>query len=91
MRQVRLFISGFVQGVNFRYFVKREADKSGIRGWVRNLRDGRVEVVLQGRNDVIEDMIKLYRKGPLLSEVSDVEVIEEEAAAVFKDFSVISG
>ena len=72
-----IFISGFVQGVGFRQFVKNNADERNLTGWVRNLPDGRVEAVLQGRKKDIESVILLCKKGPFLSEVENVELIWE--------------
>lgn len=84
MQQAHLYISGFVQGIGFRQFVKHHARKLGLTGWVRNLPDGRVETLFQSSagsdqeaKDNIEEMIKLCKKGPLLAEVEDV-VIEWE-------------
>ena len=51
----RYYITGIVQGVGFRYFVKRKADLYGIAGWVRNLPDGRVEVFAQGDPEVLNE------------------------------------
>ena len=74
----RVFISGFVQGVGFRQFIKQNALKFGLTGWVRNLPDNRVEVIFQGPKDKIEKIVSACRKGPFLSEVKNVEVIWEE-------------
>lgn len=49
MKRVHLFISGRVQGVFYRAFTKEVADSLGLKGWVRNLRDGRVEAVFEGQ------------------------------------------
>lgn len=73
-----IFISGFVQAVGFRQFIKINADKLKLDGFVRNLPDGRVEAVLQGRIEDIENMILLCKKGPFLAEVENVEVVWEE-------------
>jgi len=78
MKRAHIFISGFVQGVSFRHFVKRKAQEIGLTGWVKNLPDGRVEAVFQGPKEKIEGIILLCRKGPFLSEVEDVEVEWEE-------------
>lgn len=77
----RIYISGFIQGVGYRQFVKRVAQKIGLNGWVRNLQDGRVEALFSGSEDEIEKAIEECWKGPFLSEVKsiDVEWVEEES------------
>lgn len=92
MRRVQVFVSGFVQGVGFRQFVKKNALQNGIRGWVRNLEDGRVEGVMQGKLEGLEKMIQLCRKGPFLSEVKNIEVFwqkDGEAGESFEGFEII--
>ncbi|MEK7517890.1 MAG: acylphosphatase [Patescibacteria group bacterium] len=88
IRQAQVFISGFVQGVGFRQFIKKSALKIGVKGWVRNLEDGRVEVVLQGRMEDIEKIIQLCRQGPFLAEVKFVDVIWEENKKKFDAFAI---
>lgn len=84
-----IFISGFVQGVGFRQFIKINADKLGFTGWVRNLPDGRVEAMFQGLKEKIEEALSLCRKGPFLAEVKNVDVIWEEVKEEFESFEVI--
>ena len=86
MQQVHVFISGFVQGVGFRQFVKYSARKIGITGWVQNLPDGRVEGIFQGSKVSVEQMILRCRKGPLLSEVEEVLVEWAEIEEKFETF-----
>jgi acylphosphatase len=88
MKAAHIFISGFVQGVGFRYFVKKNAVDLGLKGWVRNTSDGKVEAVLQGRKEDIEKMIRLCRKGPFLAEVKNVEVVWDESVEDFEDFNL---
>ncbi len=61
---VRVFISGFVQGVSFRRWVEGEALDRGINGWVRNLRDGRVEALFHGDARAVSDLVRACRHGP---------------------------
>ena len=91
IRQVHLFISGKVQGVGFRAFTKQRADELGVKGWVKNLLDGRVEAVMQGAPDSIEKLLATVRKGPRSSRVEGVEVKDEKIAEEYHDFSVIEG
>lgn len=89
MKQVHLLISGFVQGVGYREFVKRQARKLGLIGWVRNLSDNRVEVVAQGQEDSLKKLIKICEKGPFLSEVKNISIEWQEAKEIFSDFQII--
>lgn len=74
----RVFVTGRVQGVFFRAFVRKYAVESGVRGYVRNLMDGRVEAVFQGPSDKVQDIIKRVHTGPRLARVDDVSVQWEE-------------
>lgn len=78
MMRVRVFISGFVQGVGFRYFLKRQARRLGLNGFARNTVDKRVEAVFEGEKENLDEMIKICRKGPFLAEVENVEVMWEK-------------
>ena len=83
-KSVRLYINGTVQGVFFRDFIKTEADKLDLKGFVRNLEDGRVEVFLEGSQDNIDKMIEICKVGPKHSQIRSVETKEEK----FQDFKV---
>lgn len=74
----RYFVSGMVQGVGFRFFTQRAAEKLRISGFVRNLWDGRVEVFAMGTPEQHKELRRLLERGPGASEV--VEVREEPAA-----------
>jgi acylphosphatase len=91
IRRVHVFISGKVQGVGFRNFTKERADEVGVKGWVKNLLDGRVEAVMQGKAEAVEKVLEGVRKGPRSSRVDGVEVKEEKAGEKYKDFRVIEG
>jgi acylphosphatase len=69
---VRLVITGRVQGVGFRLWMEREARRRGLRGWVRNRRDGSVEVLLIGAAEAVEALIAASRRGPSMAEVEGV-------------------
>jgi acylphosphatase len=69
---VHLRIAGRVQGVGYRAWLEREAVSNGLRGWVRNRRDGSVEGVLIGGSEAIEKVIAACRRGPRLAKVTDV-------------------
>lgn len=87
MKQAHIIISGQVQGVGYRYFVRSNARKLGLVGWVRNTSNGKVEAILQGSQDQIEEMLGLCRQGPMLAEVKDIEV-EWEDKENFEEFTI---
>lgn len=87
-KRVHVFISGKVQGVWFRAYTKEEADRLGIKGWVRNLPDGRVEAVFEGDEQAVEEMVRWCHKGSPMSRVERVEVQEEPYRGEFEDFSI---
>ena len=68
----RVLVSGRVQQVGYRDYVVRQAQKLGVRGWVRNLSDGRVEMLADGEQDAVEAFLAACREGPQLARVDDV-------------------
>ena len=88
-QRVRLLVSGKVQGVFFRQALKVVAKKNNVLGWVRNLKDRRVEVVLEGDNKSINLVIEWARIGPANSRVDDIEVSNEEFKNEFLTFEVL--
>lgn len=76
--QKHIFIAGRVQGVGFRAFISRQAADLNLTGWAKNLSNGQVEVVIQGKNDNIKKMIKKLKKGPTSAQVDNIKVTEEE-------------
>lgn len=69
-------VRGRVQGVGFRYFVEHSAQALGLRGWVRNVDDGSVEVYASGTSGQLSDLEGLLRQGPRWAEVRGVEESE---------------
>jgi acylphosphatase len=84
----RVLISGMVQGVAFRAYTRDVARRAGVYGWVRNLRDGRVEAVFEGEEDKVNAVVDWCRKGPSLSRVEEVRVREDTPTGEFKDFDI---
>jgi acylphosphatase len=72
MVTLQLRITGRVQGVGYRYALRQEAEKLGVRGWVRNRHDGSVEAVLQGEQSSLDAVVAWARRGPKGSAVADV-------------------
>jgi acylphosphatase len=72
MRRQRYVVSGMVQGVGFRWFVLREANRLALRGWVTNLPDGSVEVVAEGTEDRLGELEAALTRGPSVARVRDV-------------------
>lgn len=69
-----LKITGRVQGVGFRFYMEHKARQHGVNGWVRNRRDGSVEVVIQGTTEAVDAMIAAARRGPRGALVTDVQI-----------------
>ena len=86
---VRILVSGNVQGVFFRQALKVVAKKNNVSGWVRNLKDRRVEAVLEGDNKSISSVIEWIRIGPANSRVDDIEVNNEGFKNEFSTFDVL--
>jgi acylphosphatase len=78
MRRVKIIVAGRVQGVYFRYFTQKEAEKSGVLGSVRNLDDGRVEIIAEADSATLENFIRWCHKGPVTARVDNVEISELE-------------
>ncbi len=76
VHQIHLLISGRVQGVGFRDFTQRTAEKLGILGWVRNLPNGKVELKAQGPDDKLKEFTEKVSAGPSSSKVEKVESVK---------------
>lgn len=87
-KSIRLYINGTVQGIFFRDFIKENAEKCNVKGFVRNLEDGRVEVFLEGDNNAVNKMVELCNKGPKHSQIKNVEMKVERFQG-FKVFKVL--
>lgn len=86
--RAHLYISGRVQGVYYRGFTQETAYSLGLKGWSKNLPDGRVEAVFEGEKDVIEAVIEKCYQGPPAARVTDIQVIWDEPVENFTDFSI---
>jgi acylphosphatase len=86
--RVRVVVSGRVQGVAFRQSAADEAARLGVNGWVRNLPDGRVEVVGEGEQAAIEALVAWCKRGPRLARVDDVRITREPFRGEFDAFRI---
>lgn len=86
--RAHLYIEGRVQGVFYRGFTRDLAHSLGLKGWVRNLRDGRVDALLEGEKGLIEKVIKGCYTGPHGARVSNIEVTWETFIGDQEGFSI---
>lgn len=86
--RVHIYVSGRVQGVNYRRFAVREARALGITGWAMNLPDRRVEVVAEGEESAVKELIRRLREGPALAIVRDMEVHREPPTGEHESFTI---
>ncbi|BFU59704.1 acylphosphatase [Rodentibacter sp. JRC1] len=84
----QFFIYGRVQGVGFRYFTWKEAEKIGIKGSVRNRSDGSVEVIAQGNEAQVSALAQWLKTGPKTAKVERV-IVNEHREIIVKNFSII--
>lgn len=76
-KRVHVFISGTVQGVFFRAFINNKAHELGLKGWVKNTNDGKVEATFEGNEEKITEMLEFCNNGPSGAKVEGVEYNEE--------------
>ena len=89
MKRVHVFVSGRVQGVWFRESTKTEAENLGVKGWVRNLVDGRVEAVFEGPEASVDRLVAWCDAGPSAARVERVDAEKEEPTGEFSAFRVV--
>ena len=88
-QRVRLFIKGKVQGVFFRQALKVTAKKNNVNGWVRNLKDGRVEALLEGEDLNVSTLVEWCHAGSANARVEDIEIKNEKYKGEFSKFEVL--
>ncbi len=88
MKNVHVLVSGKVQGVFFRANTRKKAEKLGVKGWVKNTSDGKVEAVFEGKDDNVKEMIEWCKHGSTLAKVKNVDVEEKEPENKFNSFSI---
>ncbi|NIO05936.1 MAG: acylphosphatase [Proteobacteria bacterium] len=87
----RLIVEGYVQGVFFRATTQEVARELQVSGWVRNRWDGSVEVLVEGEENRVDELVKWCHKGPPGASVTRVQVEEEPCTGEFEGFSVRYG
>lgn len=87
--RLHAYIKGKVQGVFFRDWTARQAHALGLTGWVKNIKDGRVEIVAEGKRGNLQKLIELAKKGPPQAEVDHIDLIWEEATHEFNNFETV--
>jgi len=88
--RAHVFVSGRVQGVFFRENARKKARRLGVFGWVKNLKDKRVEAVFEGDKDKVEEMVDWARKGPIWAKIEALDLIWEDyqGESKSKDFEI---
>jgi acylphosphatase len=90
IRTVRVIVTGRVQGVGYRDWAEREAIARNLYGWVRNRRDGSVEVVFSGKVTVVDAMVEACRSGPHMARVENLSVANASVDPDLRGFRTIS-
>lgn len=88
MKRLEAVARGYVQGVGYRAYVRREARALGVTGWARNEADGSVRVVAEGAESRLLSLLRLLERGPSEAEVSHVEAIWSGGTGEFRGFEV---
>ncbi len=84
----KFLISGIVQGVGFRFFAQRSAARHQVRGYVRNLEDGRVETLAEGDAKAVQSFLEDLTAGPSYSKVEDIEETVLDPTGSFSSFLI---
>lgn len=87
-QELHVYVNGWVQGVGYRYFVVNNALALGLRGYVRNLSDGSVEVLAQGNRSNLERLLALIQRGPAAAEVNEIDTHWGQPTEHFSSFHV---
>lgn len=87
-KSTRLFLTGSIQSMFFEQFIKSNADKVGVKGYLRKLEDGRMEIFIEGDNEKVDKMTAICRRGTQYTQLRNVEE-KEEKFQDFKEFKVL--
>ena len=89
MKSVHIIITGVVTGVGFRWWLKKEAEKRSIYGFVKNRTENEVEAVLLGEDKNVDELIKLVRKGPSSARVENLSIQNYQKEYLRKSFDIL--
>ena len=88
-KQLRIIVSGVVQGVFYRASTQDKAQLLGLVGWVRNRKDGTVEICVQGFQPQLDDLLHWCHRGPDQAHVTNVDVYSEDVSSIFNSFDIL--
>ena len=88
MKRIHAYVSGYVQGVFFRYSAKQKARELNLVGYAKNLSDGRVEVVAEGDENKLIELVNFLNNGPEYAKVENVDLKWSNATNQYKEFSI---
>ncbi len=88
IKYIEIVVFGLVHGVGFRWFIQKNAQELGIRGYVNNQYDGTVVIKAEGTTSQIDELIKLAKDGPSRSNVSEIKIKELNNCDQFLDFTI---
>lgn len=89
MERWHYYISGNVQGVGFRWYATSIANEFGIVGWVRNMPDGRVEIIAEGEIDSLNSFTNKLKTSYLGLNIHYIDIVKEQPTGEFKSFKII--
>lgn len=88
MKRLRIVVKGLVQGVLFRAYAKRRANSLGLNGYVKNMQDGSVAIVVEGDDSAVESFLRWCKRGSPASRVASVDAEEEDYRNEFVSFEI---
>ena len=89
MKRIRIIVTGIVTGVGFRWWLKVEAEKRNLHGFVKNRTEDEVEALLLGHEKDVEDVVRLCRKGPTSSNVEGIKIKNYQQEYSKKSFDIL--